>query len=76
MSNEDVEDQDLEELSNEDEIAKKKKKRPSVLCLEVMCYFMIVIFWISYYVLFSIKSLFLHKFTFFCVITSSLCSNL
>jgi hypothetical protein len=47
-----------------------------VLCLEVMCYFMIVIFWISYYVLFSIKSLFLHKFTFFCVITSSLCSNL
>ncbi len=25
MSNEDVEDQDLEELSNEDEIAKKKK---------------------------------------------------
>jgi hypothetical protein len=43
MSNEDVEDQDLEELSNENEIA-KKKIRPSVLCLEVMCYFMIVIF--------------------------------
>ncbi len=42
MSNEDVEDQDLEELSNKDEIA--KKKRPSVLCLEVLCYFMIVNF--------------------------------
>jgi hypothetical protein len=46
MSNEDVEDQDLEELSNEDEIA--QKKRPSVLCLEVLCYFMIVIFRISH----------------------------
>jgi hypothetical protein len=42
MSNEDVEDQDLEELSNKDEIA--KKKRPSVLCLKVLCYFMVVIF--------------------------------
>jgi hypothetical protein len=42
MSTEDVEDQDLEELSNKDEIA--KKTRPSVLCLEVLCPFTIVIF--------------------------------
>jgi len=57
MSNEVVEDQDLEELSNKDEIA--KKKRPSVLCLDVLCYFTIVIFQVSYYVFFSIKSLFI-----------------
>jgi len=56
MSNKDVEDQELEELSNKDEIA--KKKRPSVLCLEVLCYFMIVILRIFHYVLFSIKSFF------------------
>jgi hypothetical protein len=59
MSNEDVEDQDLEEHSNKDKIATKKKKRPNVLCLEVLCYFMIVILQISHYVLFSIKSLFI-----------------
>ncbi len=46
MSNEDVEDQDVEELSTEDEIAKNKNKIPSVLCL--LCYFMIVIFRISH----------------------------
>jgi len=31
MSNEDVEDQELEELSTEDEIAKKKKKAKCVV---------------------------------------------
>jgi hypothetical protein len=30
-----------------------------VLCLEVLCYFMIVNFWISHYFFFSIKSLFI-----------------